>query len=151
MSVLLPSTDSPAPSVSTAEVRKVLRSVNHRKAAGPGSIPGRALRDCTDQLAEVVCNIFNLSLSTCTVLKCLKCATIVPIPKKTAISSLNDCRPVALTSTVMKCIERLVLRHIKSSLPSTLDQHQFAYRANRSSDNAINTALYTTLNHLEHL
>lgn len=44
-SVLLPSTDSLAPSVSTAEVRKVLRSVNPRKTAGPDGIPGRALRD----------------------------------------------------------------------------------------------------------
>lgn len=68
---LLPFTDSLAPSVSTAEVRKVLRNVNPRRATGPDGIPGRVLRDCADQLTEVFCNIFNLSLSTCTVPNCL--------------------------------------------------------------------------------
>ncbi len=33
---------------------------------------------------------------------------------------------------------------------AALDQHQFAYRANRSTDDAINTVLHIALNHLEH-
>jgi hypothetical protein len=32
-------------------------------------------------------------------------ATIVPVPKKAKISKLNDYRPVALTSVIMKCFE----------------------------------------------
>lgn len=103
-----------------------------------------------DELAEVFRNIFNLLLSMCTVYNCLKSATIVPVPKKMPISSLNVYRPVALTSTVMKCFERLVLRQIKLTLSPTLDQHQFAYGANRSTDDAINTPLYTAMTHLEH-
>lgn len=59
-------------------------------------------------------------------------ATIVAVPKKTVINSLSDFRPLVLTPTVMKCFERLVLKHIKSALPPILDQHQFTYRANRS-------------------
>ncbi|KAF7642598.1 hypothetical protein LDENG_00255210 [Lucifuga dentata] len=50
----------------------------------------------------------------------------------------------------MKCFEKLGLRHIKATLPPTLDQHQFAYRANRSTEDAINIALHTALSHLEH-
>lgn len=49
----------------------------------------------------------------------------------------------------MKCFERLVLKHIKCSLPLGLDQHQFAYRANRTTGDAINTALHSVLKHLE--
>ncbi len=49
----------------------------------------------------------------------------------------------------MKCLERLVLQHIKAALPPTLDPHQYAYRANRSTDDAISTALHTVLQHLE--
>ena len=146
---LLPA-DTLALTVSTEEVRRVLRGVNPSKAAGPDGVQGRVLRGCADQLAEVFTTIFNLSLAACTVPSCLKSATIVPIPKKQSISSLNDYRPVALTSTVMKCFERLVLRHIQSLLPPSLDQHQFAYRANRSTGDAINTALHTVCEHLEH-
>lgn len=48
-----------------------------------------------------------------------------------------------------KCFEWLVLKHIKSTLPPTLDQHQYAYRGNRSTEDAISTALHTALIDLE--
>ena len=37
------------------------------------------------------------------------------------VTELNDYRPVALTSVIMKCLKRLVKNHITSSLPITLD------------------------------
>ncbi|XP_061094961.1 hydroperoxide isomerase ALOXE3-like [Conger conger] len=43
---------------------------------------------------------------------------------------LNDYRPVALTSVVMKSFERLMLSHLKSITDPLLDPLQFAYRAN---------------------
>ena len=48
----------------------------------------------------------------------------------------------------MKCFERLVKDHIISILPVTLDSFQFAYRPNRSIDDAIVIALHTSLSHL---
>ena len=42
-----------------------------------------------------------------------------------------------------------LLQHIKATLTLTLDSHQYAYRQNRSTDDAINIALYTVLSHLE--
>ena len=58
---------------------------------------------------------------------------------------LNDYRPVALTSVAKKCFERLVMAHVKAFIPETLDPLQFAYRPNRSTDDAISIALYTSL------
>ncbi len=49
----------------------------------------------------------------------------------------------------MKCFDRLVLSHIKATLPTSLDPHQFTYRPNRSREAAISLALYTVLTHLE--
>ncbi|KAK3564556.1 hypothetical protein QTP86_022798, partial [Hemibagrus guttatus] len=43
--------------------------------------------------------------------------TIVPVPKKSTVSCLNDCHPVALTPIMMKCFERLIMRHMKTQLP----------------------------------
>ncbi|KAK1794581.1 hypothetical protein P4O66_001303 [Electrophorus voltai] len=74
--------------------------------------------------------------------------TIVPIPKKPRPSGLNDYRPVALTSVVMKCFEKLVRDFITSSLPASMDPLQFAYHHNRSTD-AIAHLLHTTLTHLD--
>ncbi|KAI3363621.1 hypothetical protein L3Q82_001255 [Scortum barcoo] len=70
--------------------------------------------------------------------------------KNPKILSLNIYCPVALTSTIMKCFERLVKSFINSSPLDTLDQLQFAYRPNRSTEDAIALTLHTALSHLDH-
>ncbi len=114
----------------------------------PGT-PGRVLKACAFQLAGVFTDIFNLSLSLSVVPACFKKSTIVPIPKKNKITCLNDWRPVALTPIFSKCFEKLVREHICSVLPASLDPLQFAYRSNRSTDDAIAFTLHTALSHLE--
>ncbi|XP_037539708.1 arf-GAP with GTPase, ANK repeat and PH domain-containing protein 2 [Nematolebias whitei] len=52
--------------------------------------------------------------------------TIDPVPKCSIVTGLNDYRPKALTSVVMKCFERLVMTHIKDSIDVTVDPHQYA-------------------------
>ena len=79
----------------------------------------------------MLADLFNASLQLCTVPRCFKASTIIPVPKKSRVSSLNDYRPVALTSLVMKVLERLVLKHLQSATSSRLDPFQFAYQAPR--------------------
>ncbi len=50
--------------LSEDEVRRELRRVNVRKAAGPDGITGHVLRSCADQLAGLFTSIFNESLAT---------------------------------------------------------------------------------------
>ena len=135
--------------LSTTDVQAVLCRTNARKAAGPNGISGRVLRACAVQLSGVLTDIFNLSLAQATVPTCFKTTTIVPVPKHPTAVRLNDFRPVALTSILMKCFERLVLAHVKSTIPQTLDQFQFAFRENRSTEDAIATALHFTITHLD--
>ncbi len=78
-----------------------------------------------------------------------KKSVIIPVPKNSKPSCLNDYRPVALTSTVMKVFERLLKKHICSSIPATLDPLQFAYRPNRSTDDAISQVLHSSLTHID--
>ncbi len=98
---------------------------------------------------DVLTDIFNTSLSQAVVPTCLKSTTIIPVPKKSPVSCLNDYRPIALTPIMMKCFERLVMHKIKTSLPNTLDPLQFAYHPNRSTDDAISSTLHLALTHLE--
>ena len=69
--------------------------------------------------------------------------------KDAKVTSLNYYHPVALTSVVIKCFERLIMAHINTIIPATLDPIQFAYRPNRSTDNSISIAIHTALSHLE--
>ncbi len=135
--------------LSEDEVRRELKRVNIRKAAGPGGITGRVLRSCADQLAGLFTSIFNESLATSVVPTSFKKSVIIPVPKHSKPSCLNDYSPVALTSTVMKVFERLLKNHICSSIPVTLDPLQFAYRPNRSTDNAISHVLHSSLTHID--
>ncbi|KAK3506981.1 hypothetical protein QTP70_033858 [Hemibagrus guttatus] len=121
--------------------------VNPRKAAGPDNIPGRVLRERVEQLADVFTDIFNISLSSAIVPTCLETTTIIPVPKKFPVSCLNDYRPVTLTPIIMKCLERLIMRHIKKLLPPSLDPMQFVYRPNRSTDDVISTTLHLSITH----
>uniref|UniRef100_A0A8C7T6I6 Reverse transcriptase domain-containing protein n=1 Tax=Oncorhynchus mykiss TaxID=8022 RepID=A0A8C7T6I6_ONCMY len=76
-------------------------------------------------------------------------ATTVPVRKKVKITELNDYRPVALTSVIMKCFERLVKDHITYTLLAKVDPLQFAYRPKKSTDDAITITLHTALSHLD--
>lgn len=109
-------------------VKRVFTTINPWKAAGPDQIPGCVLKGCSEQLNEVFCDIFNISLSQTYVLTCLKSAIIISLPKKSNPSSMNDYCPIALTPIVMKCFEWLVMSHIRSCLP---------IRDNRQSELAV--------------
>ncbi len=135
--------------LSVADVTRSFKRVNIRKAVGPDGIPGRVLKAGAFQLARVFTDIFNLSLSLSVVPSCFKKSTIAPIPKKNKITCLNDWRPVALTPIFSKCFEKLVRDYICSVLPASLNPLQFAYRSNRSTDDAIAFTLHTALSHLE--
>lgn len=76
------------------------------------------LEKCSDKVQTI---IFNISLNTA-VDTFLKATNIVPVPKW---SCLNDYHPVSI---MMKCSERLVMKHIKTSLPPTINRLQFAYQ-----------------------
>ncbi len=71
------------------------------------------------------------------------------MPKKNKPSCLNDYRPVALTSIVMKVFEWLGMNHIYSSTLVTLDPLQFAYRPNRYTDDVISHILHCSLTHID--
>ncbi|XP_065145714.1 uncharacterized protein [Paramisgurnus dabryanus] len=138
----LPCLDNATLQLDPGDVRRTLQKVNPRKASGPDNIPGRVLRDCANSLTDALTDIFNISLSKAIIPQCLKATTIIPIPKKSSVTTLNDYRPIALTPIIMKCFERLVKAHITTSLPATFDPFQFAYRPKRSTDDAIATALH---------
>ncbi|KAI4888037.1 hypothetical protein NFI96_004468 [Prochilodus magdalenae] len=115
-----PPSDDQVLCLTAADMRKTLCRVNPRKAAGPDNIPARVLRECADQLTDVFTDIFNIYLSSATVPTCLKATTIIPVPKKSSVSCLND-----------------------------FFFFQFAYHPNRSMDDSISTTLHLALTHLD--
>lgn len=85
------------------DVRRMFRSVNTKKAVGPDTITGRVLKACADQLLPVFTVMFYLSLSQRFIPTCFEQS----VPKKAPPTSLNDYRPIALTSVVIKCFDQV--------------------------------------------
>ncbi|KAL0202579.1 hypothetical protein M9458_000597, partial [Cirrhinus mrigala] len=146
---LHPPVSQPALKISEGDVCKVFRKQKIRKAKGPDGVSPACLKACAVQLSSIFTLIFNRSLELCIVPSCFKCSTIIPVPKKPKTTGLNVYRPVALTSVVMKSFERLVLAYLKDITGPLLDPLQFAYRANRSVDDAVNMGLHYILQHLD--
>lgn len=65
-------------------------------------------------------HIFNLSLS------CGRLPFVVPVPKSVYSKEHGHLLPVALTSQLMKTMERIILRCIRPQVSMTLDPLQFA-------------------------
>ncbi len=79
------------------------------------------------------------SESNVTAVRCspdVKHDTLIPIPKKSTTKVLNDHRPVALTSLVMKAMERLIKNHITMVTDWLMDPLRFAYQAGRGVKDA---------------
>ena len=86
---------------------------------------------------------FNLSLTQATVPSCFRKDTIIPIPKKNPVNCLN--RPVALTPIIKNNTGSHQIHHSLCTGPPV-----GAYRSNRSTEDAVFTALHTALSHLQH-
>ncbi len=99
--------------LSPADVRKTISKINPRKAVGPDNIPGRALKDCAEQLTDVLTDIFNTSLSQAVIPTFFKSTTIA-VPKKSPVSCLNDYRPITLTPIIMILPSGWLYRSIKA-------------------------------------
>jgi hypothetical protein len=130
-------------------VKSLFRKLKVRKAAGPDGLGGRTLKWCATQLCTVFSQLFSWSLRTCEIPKIWKHSIISPIPKICKPKQLNDYRPVALTSIVMKCFERIILSRLLTFTHSEFDPLQFAYRNNRSTNDATLTLLHNAFDHLE--
>ena len=83
------------------------------KATGPDGMCAFLLKTCAEELTPAWHRLFQLSLDTCTVPEIWKKSIIVPVPKKPCPQENNDYRPVALTSNVVKSLERILTEELR--------------------------------------
>ena len=73
----------------------------------------------------------------------------IPIPKVSKPRELQDFRPVALTSLVVKNIEKIIKDEVLALVEGKLDLLQFAYQPGKGVDDAKLFILDTLFKHLE--
>ncbi|XP_049911756.1 uncharacterized protein LOC126397200 [Epinephelus moara] len=140
----------PQPALFTPlHVRRQLSKLPAGKAAGPDGVSPRVLRACAEQLCGVLHRVFKMSLSLQRVPVIWKTSCLVPVPKMPQPSGLSDYRPVALTSHIMKTLERLVLEQLRPMVRPHLDPLQFAYQPRIGVEDALIYLLNRIYAHLD--
>ncbi|KAL5266583.1 hypothetical protein ACHWQZ_G003831 [Mnemiopsis leidyi] len=114
------------------DILLILRSLNPSKAAGPDGIHGKVLKYCASSLAYPLSILFNLSFVTGCIPPDWKLASVVPVFKKGDKGSVENYRPISLTSLVMKVFERCIKTALFSVCEDVLDPRQHGFLNNRS-------------------
>ena len=131
----------PHPCITAYQVKGELRKLRSQKVAGPDNVRPRLLKTCAE-LGEPLQQVFNMSLQLGRVPSLWKTLCIIPVPKKNQPSELNDIRPVALTSHLMKTLELLFLDLLRPQVQHSEDSLQFAYRTEVTVEDAIHYLLH---------
>ena len=100
--------------VSPEEVKKVIKSLNKKKAAISTCIPVKILIDSIDRYLPVLTDIINNSVTNGTFPDELKLAEVTPIYKKANPFDITNYRAVSFLSHVSKVYERIIFNQISA-------------------------------------
>ena len=135
--------------ITVEDVRKSFRCTNSKKAAGPDECSAFLLKNFATELAPVWQPVFQASVDTHTVPLSWKTAHIKPLPKIPCPKEHKDFRPIALTSVIMKSLERILLQYLVSTTKDKLDPYQFAYKQGCGTEDAVATLVHIITKHLD--
>ena len=124
-------------------ILKLLLNINPNKANGPDEIPGRFLKTCAREIADIYQVLFQASLDQGIVPQDWKEANVVPLFKKGDRSDPANYRPISLTSLSCKLLEHVVQSNVMSHLDkyNVLDDAQHGFRKHRSCVSQLITTL----------
>ena len=110
-------------------VSKALKNLKPSTSAGPDGLPNILLRNCSNSLALPLCHIFDTSFKDSKLPSSWKIANVLPIHKKGCTSDSNNYRPISLTSTCCRVMERIIndclLNYLLTNKLITKYQHGF--------------------------
>ena len=94
----------------------------------------RILKELAEELAQPLADLFNTSMDSGIVPESWKTANVTPIFKKGDKRDPSNYRPVSLTSTIGKIMEKIIRDHINKhmQLNKLYSPHQHGFRKGRS-------------------
>ena len=119
--------------ISSQTVRTALQKLDPTKTPGPDNIHNLTLKKCADSLCNPLALLFNRSLSEGTLPTEWKLAEVTAIYKhKGSRNDPTNYRPISLTSSVCKVMERIInselLRHL--TVNKLITSNQFCFLPN---------------------
>ncbi|KAK3851044.1 hypothetical protein Pcinc_042269 [Petrolisthes cinctipes] len=111
------------------DILAAIKTIRPTAAPGPDEFPAILLKSCCSELTKPLQMLFSRSFQTGIVPGLMKKARITPIYKKGLRTDPSNYRPVALTSHIMKVMEKIIVQTVTSYLEMNLlmnpGQHGF--------------------------
>ena len=119
--------------INNSGIKKLLSDLDPNKANGPDNIPGKFLKTCASDMADIYSVLFQASLDQGVVPADWKNANVVPLFKKGDRSLPENYRPISLTSLSCKVLEHVVFSNFMAQFEHVLDNTQHGFRKKRST------------------
>nr|CAD2180744.1 unnamed protein product [Meloidogyne enterolobii] len=143
---IIPKTKFSDIDLSTSIVWDVLRSLPNRNSTSPDNIPYILLKYCADSLAKMVSDIFRCIIDNGQIPQIWKSSLIIPLYKKGEKSDPKNYRPISLTCTLCRILERIIAQQLTKFLEDNkfFNKNQFGFLKHRSTT----TQLLSTMDDL---
>ena len=118
--------------ITPLSVYSTLKQLKTSTSSGPDGLPNILLKNCAHALCVPLAHLFDISLKDGILPQCWKTAHVIPVHKKGCAADPNNYRPISLTSTCCKVMERVLNREIVKYLLNnnliTPQQHGFIHK-----------------------
>jgi len=116
-------------------VSSILKYLPRKDSSSPDNIPYVILKNCQLSIAQNLTDIFRSSLDSGILPNQWKESIIIPLHKKGDKSDPKNYRPISLTSTTCRVIERIIAYHITTFLDKNkfFSKFQHGFLKNRST------------------
>ncbi|KAI8488228.1 hypothetical protein Bbelb_340770 [Branchiostoma belcheri] len=129
--------DGTIPELSIGQVKLQLKKVNPRKATGDDHIPTWVVSTFHEELAPVLCGIYNSCLQQGIFPLQWKSEMVVPVPKTSKPKGPEEYRRISLTSCLGKVLESFVRTLLQRDTDHLIHNSQHGFRPGRSTVSAL--------------
>ena len=132
-------------------VLSVLKGLKSSCSSGPDGIPNIILKRCAHGLVAPLCHIFDMSLKMRRLPTNWKIACVSPIHKKGPTSWPSNYRPISLTSTCCRVMEKVITKNILTYLSThnLISHHQHGFLRHKSTCTNLLECVYDWSSSLE--
>jgi hypothetical protein len=125
-------------STTELELVKIIKSLMSKNSSGYDSLSNRMIKKEPYVFAKLLKPLINESIDSGIFPSCLKTANVIPIFKKGDTSNLNNYRPISLLLVLSKVFEKVLNSQLTKIIDNGfIDENQFGFRANHSTEDAV--------------
>ena len=133
------------------EIITLVSQLPNKSSSGHNNISNILLKKLIHQIAPVLVEVFNKSMTMGEFPTVMKLAEVVPLYKSKESFLETNYRPISLLTTMSKILEKIMYRRIYSFLQNTgqIYENQYGFRANHSCEHAIGQVVGTLIKNIE--